>query len=379
MAFDNDLKRMAYFDQDSFTTQEISENNSVLHRLQLVGANHNSVPLTPYIKLDDKQFNKNNFGRGLNVFVIGPDAQYVAEKSFDTYGSAEVAISSMIEYIESFSVNHLVCIVSYDANRSNSTLDNWMSKVGSGSWPGAELIGRFYRSSIAMIYSTSLKKITHELFQLTAQPAGDTRVTLSVVFDDISDVGATGLPNSATDNPGELSFSDYNGPVFVEKPFTDLGLSKGDTLLCSYDVYTPAATFTAGAKARMSINFLKGAVWVSGDAKMSTKPDTWERFNFYVTIPNTDINTLQVKAFRYPSNITTGSVSVRNVSVTRVTRTDKKTGNAAIGVYGARLNNATEIPMPPSGSRLARLLNLPVADNPNSKFDLESTNFKEFQ
>lgn len=379
MAFIDNTKRMAYFDEDSFTTQNMSENNAVKYRLRLKGSNNNSTSPSPAVFINNTSQLKFNPGRGLTTVIFDSNMQYVAEKTFDTFGDTANACNSCMIYMDSFGPGFIIAAVSRDAIRSSLAFDEYMAKKGSKSWPGAELLGKFYRSSAVFLYNTTQQQILAEGYQLTVAQNGDTSITMDFVYDTVDDLGATGLSQFAVSDPNEYNVNNYNGPIFVEQPLTELNLAKGDALLCAFDLYTPKSVWDSGGKSRLSINYLKGTTWVSGDAKMNTKPDTWERFEFYTTIPNSDINTLQVKAFRYPSSVTTGVVNVKNVSVSKVLRTDKVTGNAAIGVYGARMNSASEIPMPPAGSRKARLLNLVVKDNPGKVFDLESTNFKEFQ
>ncbi|QPI13862.1 hinge connector of long tail fiber, proxima [Serratia phage 4S] len=379
MAFIDNTKRMAYFDEDSFTTQNMSENNAVKYRLRLKGSNNNSTSTSPAVFINNTSQLRFAPGRGLTVVIFDSNMQYVAEKTFDTFGDTTNACNSCMIYMDSFGPGFIVAIVSRDAIRSTAAFDEFLSKKGSKSWPGTAMLSRFYRSSAVILYNTTQQQILAEGYQLTVAPNGDTSVTMDFVYDTIDDLGATGLTQFAVSDPNEYDVDNYNGPVFVEQPLTELNLAKGNILLCSYDLFTPKSVWDAGGKSRLSVNYLKGTTWVSGDAKMSTKPDTWERFEFYTTIPSSDINTLQVKAFRYPSSVTAGVVKVKNVSVSKALRADKTTGNAAIGVYGARMNKAAEIPMPPAGSRKARLLNLVVKDNPSKVFDLESTNFKEFQ
>ncbi|WJZ28148.1 long tail fiber protein proximal connector [Serratia phage 92A1] len=384
MAFDNKNNAMAFFDDTSVTTQAISENNSVKYKLTVCGANHNSSPLIPFVNLNDKKLSINNFTRGLNCIVMDSTLKVVSEKSFDLFDNTASASTSFIEFINSLAPGLVVSVVSYDAIRSTVALDDFMKSIGSNSWPGTELLMKFYRSSAAFIYLTTEKAIAIEDYALTgAGGLGDQRVTIEAVFDSITDIGATGLTGFYVSDPETYKSDQYLFKKYRHDKLVDCGLSKGDILLCAFDIYTPQNVWDQASgqgRCRVSLNFTKGEQFIDGIPTMNTKPNTWERFEIYVTLPtNRDYDSLLVQAYRFPQNVSSGEVQVKNMSVSKVTRAEKTIGNAAIGVYGIRMTSATEIAPPNPGTRRARLLNLPVKDNPGKVHSVSSENFKEFQ
>lgn len=363
----NDKNRIAAFEREDAYFQSLSETNSLMYNLKLSGSNGNSTIRGPNVYVNETPRARVAIGRGLTVIVLDNKADFVEQKTFDTYGTPGPSCDSFIEYMKSLSGELIACVISNDAIKSTVEFETYMKTIGSVSWPD-RIVNTYYRTSAAFVYLPKYKKIVMEDYCLSDNAGGtkeDLRVIISTVFDNYDDIGSTGFTKFIVSDPDEYSGSTYDFKTFAKTTFSEAIVNKGDTLLCTFELYTPQAVWSQASnqgRCRLSVNWELGGVYKGGVPTMSTKPDTWEKFEFFATIPNDNYDGLAVMAYRYPLAVTSGTVQVRNVSISHVSRRDKVGVNAAMGINGIRNNSITEIERPVPGSRRARLLNLGVAD-----------------
>lgn len=359
---------MAVFGRYYVDTQIISENDAVDYKLSLRGANHNSNPNRPWVRINDKDINTTNFIRGFNVIVLDPGlVKVVDQKGFDTFGSGASASDAMVTYLDSLDPAYIACIVSYDAIRANYNLISWFLTHGSNT--DFNPLDRFYRTSYAGIYMPKYKKVIMEHVRFTAATGGDWTADLEMVFDDLSDFGVTGMPNIIA---CEMNQVNGTGPRMASYPvgavtndvktfysLKDNGINPGDWVYFSCDIFTPKAAFDQGGRCTVQPTFRNESNVTVGVTKQykSTKADTWETIEVFIPVP---AGATRLATFVYGDVTSNLPGSIRNLVMTQGTREDTISGPMAIGVNGIRNSGVDTSLAGTTGNPVSRLLGLPA-------------------
>lgn len=340
---------MAHLGPSYVESNHLGENNAIKYMIQALGANLDSSVIVPYVKINGVSVLP-TYGRGLNAITISPTGVASNFAAFDLYARPE-HLDTLRTYLMSAPSDNIVVLVSYDAIRSSADFDTFMKQYGAVSWPGSSYLNRSAgalftaRSSYVAIFNTTLKRFCYENF-VGNNPSRteDTNAYLQVVFDDVADIGACGLPSRKVDNINEY-FSVGNQYGFKSYLSENITTQWESIYHIQCELYSDQALVTAGGTCRFyvwtqdSSGAWKTSIWLGTH---TPTPGMWAKFEGYFKLPNqsSGATIFASAAYRFPSNVSAGTAGVRNVTITRVTRDDDdKVVDAAIGVNGIRANS----------------------------------------
>lgn len=371
---------MALFGPDSVVSSVFSEGNAVKYKLCVRGSNADSRINDVEVTINDVDIinRATQRGRGLNLAVIDPTTSTLVEwKYFDIYASNNsVAISAMQDYISGLPINRIVAIFSWDSMKSTDILDAYMTgTLGSAAWPNSRYINQTAtasfnpaRSSYSAIYNSKLRKIVCENFVGNSSLGDDTRSFVEIVYDELDDVGITGIPQRIIDDPTERT---GNGSVYAVYTWPntqsvgsggDLNIS--DVLRLNADLFQDQTLTDAGGYAVISVFAKNSGGVITGETRIDSRGGTPGQYiskSDYFTIP---ANSTQVGCtfYHFPSTVKTGTSKVKNVVLTKVTKIPSNHDGAAIGVNGIRLTDMKERTNGVDNP-IASLLSIPVAES----------------
>lgn len=344
---------MAHLGPSYVESNHLGENNAIKYMIQALGANLDSSVIVPYVKINGVSVLP-TYGRGLNAITISPTGVASNFAVFDIYGRPE-HLDTLRTYLMSAPSDNIVVLVSYDAMSSSSDFDTFMKQYGAVSWPGSSYLNRSVgalftaRSSYAAIFNTTLKRFCYENF-VGNNPSRteDTNAYLQVVFDDVVDIGACGLPSRNVDDINEY-FSVGNQYEFKRYLSENITTQWESMYHVQCELYSDQALVTAGGRCSFyvwtqdSSGMWKTSIWLGTH---TPTPGVWVKFEGYFKLPNqsSGATIFASAAYRYPSSVSAGTAGVRNVTITRVTRDDDdKVVDAAIGVNGIRANSISNV------------------------------------
>ncbi|QDH49255.1 large distal tail fiber subunit [Pantoea phage Phynn] len=389
---------MALFGSKSVITSNLSENDSVKYKLVVRGSNGDSRINEVEVTLNDADLidRAKQRSTGFNLAVINSDTMtFVEWKSFDVYNPLLNDRQAFIDYVKSLPTNRIVAIYTYGRISSSSTLDDFITGyMGSLAWPGYKWFDRPVRttpdsnpvcSSYSAIFNAKMRKITTENFvgNIGASLLEDSRSFCECVFDTIDDVGATGIPQRIVDDLTERTgngsaYTVYTWPV---SPKVGTDVFVGDIMRLTGDLYQDQTLTDLSGYAIVSVSALNS----SGTTIAETRIDSRGAVNKftskeeYFTVPD-NADRIVVNQYHFPSTAKSGVSKARNVILTKVSRTSKTTGTAAIGVNGIRIDVARERDSSGNDNPLTGLLKLPVANKGvSSSKDIRSGNFGELE
>lgn len=348
---------MAHLGPSYVESNHLGENNAIKYMIQALGVNNDSSVRVPYVKINGVSVLP-SYGRGLNAITISPTGEASNFATFDIYSRPE-HLDTLRTYLMSAPSDNIVVLVSHDAIGSSVDFDTFMKQHGAMSWPGSSYLNRpsdalftsrAYRSSYSAIFNTTLKRFCYENF-VGNNPNSFTENTsayLQVVFDDVVDIGACGLPSRSADDINEY-FSVGNQYGFKFYLHENITTQWESMYHVQCELYSDQALVTAGGRCLfyMWTQYSSGT-W-KNDIQLGTHtptPGVWAKFEGYFKLPNqsSGVTIFGAAAYRFPSNVSAGTAGVRNVTITRVTRDDDdKVADAAIGVNGIRANSISNV------------------------------------
>lgn len=344
---------MAHLGPSYVESNHLGENNAIKYMIQALGVNDDSSVRVPYVKINGVSVLP-SYGRGLNAITISPTGVASNFAAFDLYARPE-HLDTLRTYLMSAPSDNIVVVVSQDAIRSSEDFDTFMKQYGAVSWPGSSYLNRqsdalftprAYRSSYAAIFNTTLKRFCYENF-VGNNPnsfAEDTNAYLQVVFDDVADIGACGLPSRKVDDINEY-FSVGNQYGFKSYLSENITTQWESVYHIKADLYSDSVLVAAGGHARIYLySRVSGGQWLTWLAldNNGAPAEEWTTVEGYFKLPAQSSGAISwgCSTFRYPSNVSAGTAGVRNVTVTPLTRDDDdKVVDAAIGVNGIRANS----------------------------------------
>lgn len=348
---------MAHLGPSYVESNHLGENNAIKYMIQALGVNNDSSVRVPYVKINGVSVLP-SYGRGLNAITISPTGVASNFATFDIYARPE-HLDTLRTYLMSAPSNNIVVLVSHDSIGSSVDFDTFMKQYGAMSWPGSSylnrpsdalFIARAYRSSYVAIFNTTLKRFCYENF-VGNNPnsfAEDTNAYLQVVFDDVVDIGACGLPSRNVDDINEY-FSVGNQYGFKTYLYENITTQWESMYHVQCELYSDQTLVTAGGRCLFyvwtqdSSGIWKNHIWLG---TFTPTPGVWAKFEGYFKLPtqSSGAKIFASEAYRHPSNVSAGTAGVRNVTITRVTRDDDdKVVDAAIGVNGIRANSISNV------------------------------------
>lgn len=364
--------KFAHFDEDSATFTSISENNSVMYKLEVRGSNADSSK-PARIRFNGVEIVGTGYETGLNFKVLTPTGQLHEEKVF--YGRG--AVLAMRDYLSLLKGDYIIAMASHGELFADVVSDGIFAKLGSVSFPNYILLQQMPRVSYAAIYSTKMGKIVCEGMQATHGEGQDSSIQIEKVYDTIDDLAITGTPQRFLDYPVEYVSEDAEHFELIQwphdeisAPLEDFNIKAGDKLSISFELFRDSAAAAANVTARFFHNYFMEGQYKTGVRYNASQKDQWEKFEAVYTVPE-GVDSVVTGCIRYPTNSNEGVVKVRNILITPISGVVKTTGPTSFGVNGIRTTHIQD-----NGdftNPVMSLLKLP-RDNKH----ITSNNFKEF-
>lgn len=339
---------MASFGQGFVQTQVISENNAVKYKLDMAGSNKNST-VPAFLTLNDVALGSQTFNTGLNTRLIDQNNNLVESKYFDIKNAGGAA-TAFLAYINGLASNQILIIISSGEIASTLDIDTLFKTIGSYAWPGTNRLAKFPSSSYAAIYLTTEKCLAKESVKMNdGVLKEDSRAYVMAVFDKMNDIGATGFPGVLVSDGKTYSTStSYDLKRYpsddLSTPITNIGVGS-KLMLFVADIFADSQLIADGGTCRITLRWLKNQTVLSSTSfeVAFNQANAWIRKNSRVYIPD-DADGYTIVANRYPQNTTsTGTASVRNVVLTRISRPFENVSRSAeFGVNGIRMNDMYE-------------------------------------
>lgn len=363
--------KFAHFDQDSSTFNSISENNSILYKLEVRGSNSDSSKQTR-IRFNGVEI-ETNYERGLNLRVLSETGDIIEEKVFYGRGSS----LALREYLDGLTGDYIIAIASHDELYPDPIADEMFNKLGSASYPNSLLLSQIPRVSYSAIYSNKLKKIVCEGMQVSNGSGVDSSIQIEKVYDTIDDLAVTGVPLRVIDDLTEYQSDSSQNFEMVQYPpeetyisIEEYNIKSGDMLLISCDFYRDEEAKNANIHARFFHNYFSDGVYKTGIRISGSQFNNWEHVEKIFIVPD-GVDSVVTGCMRYPANSDVGIVKVKNILITHISQEVKQDGNTSFGVNGIRTTSIQD-----NGdftNPVMQLLRLPI-DNKK----ITSNNFKEF-
>lgn len=337
---------MTAFSKDKTFVGFLGESNSVKYKLNVAAISKYSI-LKGYIYINDVEITR-NFADGINVFKITNNT-LVEQKTFAvTSVSATNAANAFVSYMSSLQTDSYYIIVTGKNFVYTDIVYNFMIQQGSTCFPIQAISNDRYASAYVGLYNSSKKSIVNENTLASDKTTLD-RAKLEVVYDDISDQGATGFPKRAVYDPTD--YSTATSYEYIKYPkdqvtaaLSDYRLSPGDTVSFSGELYASAALLQNGMTSRASLRLYQGntLLTVLNIDAPSNYSDLYYKFEKQIDIPaNADQFAISVQ--RYPQNDNVNAVSkCRNLTLVEVSTNSNKNKIAMFGVNGLKASNFVE-------------------------------------
>lgn len=327
---------IAAFLKDGVETTFMAENNSVTYKLDMQGATNYSV--APYIKRNGTDITQ-QYTDGINVREISGPTDNGDVKSFIMTSTTSSINTGFINFIKN-STASLVLIFSGKNLKSSADVDTAFSGWNSVVWPTSGVVNRFSCGYVA-IYSPSLKRILYEVVEMSDGTTTD-GAKFSLVYDDLSDIGASGTSRKSVYDETEYISTDSS---FTKRYPTDstsnlmsvYGLTTGKSVMINCDLFQAQELLDANGRINVSFRWLKGET-VLDTFNMYSEKVGWNNVSAFTTAPAT-ADSFSVIVSRYPYGISnTSTIGVRNMVVTQTSKDGNqvKTSGAVIGVNGIR-------------------------------------------
>lgn len=341
---------MAAFGQGYVQAAVLSENNAVKYRFSIAGSCTKST-VKPYVKLQDEAFGSQNFQAGMTVIEIDPATNTeIARKGYLFSIEPSATNRAFMTYVDSVPAGRLLIFISNGKLNTCPELIPWFKSHGSTAWPTVWDIERFDMSYSAF-YISGRNTITaeHILFNDRVHEE-DVSTPLDLVFDNYTDIGATGYPtrtieydNEKRTGPGTsreiIRLPENTGLI---TPCKDYNISPGDVIYTKFDLIADQALLDYGTT-RLSIRWFTDGVsnpisTVNIEAN-ARYPDRWQPFERYLVVPATATGFTVYIA----KTVDQGEGGARNVVFSEITRQEAPMMRPAeFGVNGIRMNTMND-------------------------------------
>jgi hypothetical protein len=334
---------IASFAKDVIEASVFSEADAVVYQFKIGGATNYST--APYLKRNDEDLTGTTL-KGLNLRGFKTANGIPEIKSFELTPTDSTMNTGFTSYMNS-SGNPYVIIMSGPGLKSSPSVDTWFKSVGSVNWPGTFLANN-YSCGYVGIYNSARKKIVSEVL-LSTDGTDKNLAELSVVFDELNDIGAVGMPSRIVYDTEE--YATMNGYEYKRFPtnnainkMSDYGLLPGAVVELSADLYADAVMTSSNMKTRVNLRWYNASnALVDSSTILESNGTGWTSIGKYSTAPAAATG-FTVVVSRFPRNdAVTGKSSIKNIVLTETSRDgSKKNGNAIIGIHGIKAGRFVE-------------------------------------
>lgn len=338
---------MAAFGEEFVETRILSESNSVQYWLRAYATHANAVPNEYVLTINGESRSAPVLKRGINIIKVNTN-QFVNElKNFDLTLEESNTNASFLDYMNSLT-SGLYVIMTKDVFKTSPTVDNWFKSKYSTEWKSSDFAKMFPNSAYVGVLGAGKGLILAEAFYANdGVLKEDSRAKLDTIYDNVGDVGYTGIPYRAIEDwteytsDTEYEFKRYPEQNVVVSKMSDYGLSPNDDVFFTCDLYASKALLDAKSTARVNIRWFKGNTLLASNVVLEIpagRPDTWMRFQRYDRVPAT-ADGFTIVASRYPRTSVTGAGKIRNVTLCKTSHSESLNSvTQEFGVNGIRMN-----------------------------------------
>ncbi|MGL5919646.1 MAG: interleukin-like EMT inducer domain-containing protein, partial [Bacteroidales bacterium] len=170
--------------------------------------------------------------RGMNLAIFDTNMNVVFMATYDIYGDTN-AVGSLSNKMREITTSQIGVLSTYDAIKSNQTLDDTFKYFGSASWPGTSYLSSYPRTSYAAVICGRKKSIIAEKCSGYGADISPT-VTIDVSFENPLTIGYTGYGSPLVSDEGIHENTGANNTVKTwvnAQTLSSLGWKVGDTYL----------------------------------------------------------------------------------------------------------------------------------------------------
>lgn len=325
----------------------LGESNSVKYKVNAAAISKYSA-LPGYLYINDSPVSR-SLQDGINVFKITNNS-LAEQKVFSIVsGSSDSTASAFVSYMSNAQTDSYYVILTGKNFVYTDVVFNWMNKNGSSSFPIQAVCNDTYASAYAGIYSGIKQTIVNESV-LSDDSNNMQRAYIQVVYDDLLDQGATGLPKKLIYSPTEyVSSTDYEFVRYPENTtltanLSDYSVKPGDTVCFSGSLFASSDLIKNNMTTRASLRIYQGSNLLSVTYADSSNinADQYTNFEQYVEIP-ANADSFVVVASRYPRNDSVTAIGkIKNLVLTEVSVNPNKNIKSMFGVNGLKASRFIE-------------------------------------
>lgn len=282
--------------------------------------------------------------RGLNLAIFDLNMNIVFMATYDTYGDTN-AIGSLSAKMREITSSQIATLSTYDAMKSNQTLDDTFNYFRSNAWPGTAYLSSYSRTAYAAIICGKKKAIVAEK-TIGGGADIDRTVEIEVAIDDPTGIGYSGFGTPVVSD--EL-ISENTGTSNIVKawasatPLSTLRLKVGDSYMFKSLGETDAIAAAANTYLDYEILYLNSSGSEIGkQTRRVSSVEGWEEIEIRDKIPTgCDKITIQAarKTTREAPRSPQGSVYVKNTVMQLSDNDTAQATQVSIGVYGTSVKS----------------------------------------
>lgn len=322
-----------------------------LGNLMVKGALHPGSGSVPTRELTYNYINKlvysgtdHSARRGVNLAIFDLNMNVVFMATYDTYGD-ENAIGSLSSKMREITSSQIATLSTYDAMKSNQTLDDTFNYFRSNAWPGTSYLSSYPRTAYAAIICGKKKAIVAEK-TVGGGDGIDRTVEIEVAIDDPTGIGYSGF---GTPIVSDELISENTGTSNTVKawasatPLSTLRLKVGDSYMFKSLGETDAIAAAANTYLDYEILYLNSSGSEIGkQTRRVSSVEGWEEIEIRDKIPTgCDKITVQAvrKTTREAPRSPQGSVYVKNTVMQLSDNDTAQATQVSIGMYGTSVKS----------------------------------------
>lgn len=335
---------IAAYDESSVELEIVAESNSINYRFDIGGSTNHSIE-TAFLNRNDVDITQ-TVANGLNIREFNNPNDIGTIKSFELT-NVDSSVNTAFETYITGSTSKLIAIFSGKFLKSSDNIDILFSKWGSLNWPGKFLCDKYSCGYVAF-YSPELKRIVSEVM-ISSDGTETDLARLTVVYDDLYDIGVLGFPNTAIKDSTEYSTTtEYIYKRYPDESFgsmADYGILPNTLAYISADLYVSEDMVLNNMETRLYVRWMNDSTILTNELISTGSTVGWHSIDAYIQPPPT-ANNFSIVVYRYPSTTTVALSAIKNLVFTSSSKNAEsinKTNVGAMGPNGIRSSKFSEV------------------------------------
>lgn len=277
--------------------------------------------------------------RGMNLAIFDLNMNVVFMATYDTYGDTN-AIGSLSAKMREITSSQIGILSSYDAIRSNSTLDGTFDYFRSTAWPRTNYLSSYYRTAYAAVICGKKKVIVAEK-TIGSGSNVDPYVEIEIAITDPTGIGYSGFgkPIVSDDTMSEnVGTSNIVKSWASGAPLTQFNLKVGDSYIFKSLGETDAIAAASNSYLDYEIIYHNTSGGeLSRQSRRVSSVEGWQEIEIRDKIPvGCDKITIQSvrKTARAAPRSPQGSAFVKNTVMQLSDNDSARATQVSIGMYG---------------------------------------------